>query len=134
MNRKVLFNAIGFFVNIVAIVSIITILIVYKTDIDGYYITLWILMALSIFNVVLIGFKEYFVKEYHSGKYTLAMHATYCVINCGSYYLVKYADGYESFFYLYWLLSYLGTIVVVIMFLVFNKHVKDDKPKFRVNR
>ena len=134
MNRKLLLNSIIYFVNIVSIVAIITLLIVYKIDVEGYFITLWILMSLALVNIILIGFKEYFIKDYDYGKFTLAMHATYCVINCGAYYLVKYVGGYDKYFYLYWLLSYLGTIVVVIMFVIFNKHTKDDKPKFRVNR
>lgn len=134
MNRKNVLNCLIYFFNILAIVSIITLLIIFKNDVLGYYITLWILMSLSIVNIVLIGFKEYFIKEYSSKKYTLIMHATYCVLNCGSYYLVKYVGGYESFFYLYWLLSYLGSIVIVIMFIIFNKHAKDDKPKFKVNK
>jgi len=134
MNRKNVLNCLIYFFNILAIVSIITLLIIFKNDVLGYYITLWILMSLSIINIVLIGFKEYFIKEYSSKKYTLIMHATYCVLNCGSYYLVKYVGGYESFFYLYWLLSYLGSIVIVIMFIIFNKHAKDDKPKFKVNK
>jgi len=134
MNRKNVLNCLIYFFNILAIVSIITLLIILKNDVLGYYITLWILMSLSIINIVLIGFKEYFIKEYSSKKYTLIMHATYCVLNCGSYYLVKYVGGYESFFYLYWLLSYLGSIVIVIMFIIFNKHAKDDKPKFKVNK
>jgi len=134
MNRRVFLNALILFFNIIASVSIIVFMIVYKNDIEGYYITLWILMALAIVNIILIGFKEYFIKDYHSKKYTLIMHGTYCVLNCGAYYLVKYAGGFESYFYLYWLLSYLGTIVIVVMFTVFNMHVKDDKPKFKVNR
>lgn len=134
MNRKIVFNALAYFVNIVAIAAIICLLIVYKKDVYGYFVTLWILMALAIFNVILIGFKEYFIKEYHSGKYTLIMHGTYCVLNCGAYYLVKYVGGYDNYFYLYWLLSYLGTIIIIIMFIIFNKHTKDEKPKFMVNR
>ncbi len=134
MNRKLFLNALTLFINIVSIVAIITILIIYKNDVDGYYITLWILMALGIVNVVLIGFKEYFISDYHSGKYTLIMHGTYVVINCGAYYLVKYVNGYETYFYLYWLLSYLSTVIVIIMFYIFNKHVKDEKPRFKVNR
>lgn len=134
MNRKNVLNCLTYFINIFAVVAIITLVIIYKNDVMGYYITLWIIMALSIVNIILIGFKEYFIKEYSSKKYSLIMHATYCVINCGAYYLVKYVGGYESFFYLYWLLSYLGSIIVIVMFMIFNKHAGDDKPKFKVNK
>ena len=134
MNRKIALKTIQYFVNIVSIAAIITLLIVYKNDVDGYFITLWILMSLALVNIIIIGLKEYFIKEYNYGKFTLVMHATYCVINCGAYYLVKYVGGYDKYFYLYWLLSYLGTVVVIIMFTIFNMHTKDEKPKFRINK
>jgi len=133
MNRKLFLNALFYFFNIIAVVAIIVLMIVYKNDVMGYFISLWIIMALSIVNIVLIGFKEYFIKEYSSQKFTLVMHATYCVLNCGAYYLVKYVNGFDKYFYLYWLLSYLGSIIIVVMFMIFNKHSKDDKPKFKIN-
>ncbi len=134
MNRNNVLNCLTYFINLISVVAVITLVSIFRNDVMGYYITLWIIMALSIINIVLIGFKEYLIKEYSSKKYTLIMHATYCVLNCGSYYLVKYVGGYESYFYLYWLLSYLGSIVIVVLFIILNKHAKDDKPKFKVNK
>ena len=133
MNRKILFTSLQYFFNVATVVAIITLLIIFKTDVLGYYITLWIIMGVSIINIILIGFKEYFIKEYSSKKYTLIMHATYCVLNCGAYYLVKYVEGYDKFFYLYWLLSYLGSAIIIAVFVFLNSRVKDDKPKFQVN-
>ena len=133
MNRKILFNSLQYFINVATIVAIITLLIIFKIDVLGYYITLWILMGVSILNIILVGFKEYFIKEYSSLKFTLVLHATYCVLNCGAYYLVKYVGGYEKFFYLYWLLSYLGTAIIIGVFVFLNYRFKDDKPKFKVN-
>lgn len=137
MDKKKIFLGIALLVDLLAIVAIIVLAIVLKLDINFYYSSLGILMGLGVFNLILIMVEEIVIKEYQAQRFTIAMHAFYSVLNVGAYYLVKYVGGYETYNYLYLILTFVGTLLIVIMFMIFNYHSKnngnDNKPKFRVN-
>jgi len=137
MDKKKIFLGIELLVDILAIVAIIVLAIVLKLDINFYYSSLGIIMGLGLFNLITIMIEEMVIKEYQAQRFTIAMHAFYTVLNVGAYYLVKYVGGYEVYNYLYLILSFVGTILIVVMFMIFNYHSKkdnnDNKPKFRVN-
>ncbi len=137
MDKKKIFLGIALLVDLLAVVAIIVLAIVLKLDINFYYSSLGILMGLGVFNLILIMVEEIVIKEYQAQRFTIALHAFYSVLNVGAYYLVKYVGGYETYNYLYLILTFVGTLLIIIMFMIFNYHSKnngnDNKPKFRVN-
>ena len=126
-----------FSIDLIAGLTIIILGFVMHFSYDFYNISLWILMGLALVNVILIAVSEYLIKEYQSKKFSIIIHVSYAVLSCGLYYLVKYVGNFDYLGWLYMLISYLGTIIIAVVFIILNYKIKDKKqkvPKVYVNK
>ena len=126
-----------FSIDLIASLTIIILGFVMHFSYDFYNISLWILMGLALVNVILIAVSEYLIKEYQSKKFSIIIHVSYAVLNCGLYSLVKYIGNFDYLGWLYMLISYLGTIIIALVFIILNYKIKDKKqkgPKVYVNK
>ncbi|MBQ3253476.1 MAG: hypothetical protein IJA65_02880, partial [Acholeplasmatales bacterium] len=61
-------------------------------------------------------------------------HSSYTIVAVLSYYVLNGLKHYDEYYYLYWLLLILPSIITTIVFSILNSKVKDEKPKIVANR
>lgn len=107
--------------------------IIFKFDIRFFYATLFTTMGISIGNelFILLGFLV--VENYDVTTFRLAREASYLVIVIGSYYVLKYAGGYDKFAYLYWIITYLLVGIAIAIFIILDKkEIEKQKQRPRI--
>ncbi|MBQ9449326.1 MAG: hypothetical protein IJU60_05580 [Acholeplasmatales bacterium] len=106
---------------------------IFNFDIRFFYATLFTTMGISMGNelFILLGFLV--VDGYDVTTYRLAREASYLVVAIGSYYILRYAGGYDRFAYLYWILTYLVVAIAIVIFIILDKReIKKQKNKPRI--
>lgn len=100
-----------------------------------YYMAIAFICGIALVNLLFMIVRLSVNKDYDFKKYTPAMHSSYLVVAVLSYYLIKNLKHYNEFWYLYWMLLILGSIICIVIFYILNKKDKgDNKPKIIANR
>lgn len=113
--------------------------IVFRLDVRAFYIVSISTIAVGVINLVFIAIKEALVLSYDSNKYEPIAHAGHVIVGVLCFYLVRYLNGYDKYYYLYWLGLILGiaipiTISLLIIKLKASKKNENKQPKFIVNK
>ena len=79
----------------VVIITIIVLNFVMNFNEIAYKITLWLIPAIAIVNLLLIAFFES-KSDYKAGRFTLIMHISYAVVSVLFLYIERYFEGFDS--------------------------------------
>lgn len=117
----------------------IVLFIIFKLDVRAFYSMTISTIAVGVIDLVFIAIKEALVLSYDSNKYEPIAHAGHAIIGVLCFYLVKYLNGYDKYYYLYWLGLILGIVIpIIVSFLLIrlksNKKKENGQPKFIVNK
>lgn len=126
---------------LVALIALTNIVLsfIFKFNLPQYYIFIASLIAVGIINLIFMAIKEATVMSYDSNKFEPIAHAGYIIVAVLCFYLVKYLNEYNKFFFLYWIGLLIGAIIPICITLALtitkkSKSAGKDKPKFIVNK
>ena len=105
----------------------------FKFNTSFYYCTLFFMMGISIFNLLMIMLKLIVLPNYYFGVYVPAIHVSYLITAAIAYYIIKWAKHYNEYYLLYWIILAVVTLALVITFVVINKKKGNKKPTIANN-
>lgn len=113
--------------------------IIFKFDIKAFYAIVISTILVGVINLAFIAIKEALVLSYDSNKFEPIAHAGHVIVGVLFFYLVKYLNGYDKYYYLYWLGLILGIAIPIATTLIIikikgGKKTENKQPKFIVNK
>lgn len=134
MNKYKISVFFNYFLLAIYVVADIVLGIIWDFDIRFYYSTIAFMIAASLTYLIFMIIKLMVNKDYSFRRYTPALHSSYTIVAVLSYYVLNGLKHYDEYYYLYWLLLILPSIITTIVFSILNSKVKDEKPKIVANR
>ena len=90
----------------------------------SYKMSIFVLIGVSILELGFIATRLAINKEYKLKQYIVAMYAALSIYSIVLYYVEKYVASYDKLIVMYWLLYFIGIIVIVVVFLLLNRFIK----------
>ena len=90
----------------------------------SYKMSIFILIGLAILELGFIATRLALNKEYKLRQFIVGLYSALAIYAIILYYVEKYVSSYDKLIVMYWLLYFLGIIIIVVVFLLLNKFIK----------